>query len=63
MDGLANLVDKNKDLTKASLSRDALEYKPMRDALAHTALLTDQAKIRLTTVYSNLKARIIELLK
>ena len=58
MDDLANLVDK-KDKTKdASLSRDALEYKPIRDAMAHTALLTDEAKAKLTAVYENLKGRL-----
>jgi len=63
MDGLANLVDKAKDpLKEAGLSRDATEYKPMRDALAHTALLTDLAKNKLTTVYENIKGRVRTLL-
>lgn len=44
MDYLANLVDKDDPAAKASLSRDAREYKPIRDALAHTALLTAPAK-------------------
>lgn len=59
MDDLANLVDRVKEPTKtAGLSRDANEYKPIRDALAHTALLTDMAKSKLTTVYENLKGRV-----
>jgi hypothetical protein len=63
MNDLANLIDKVKDPNKdAGLSRDANEYKPIRDALAHTALLTDQAKIKLTGVYENIKARIRTLL-
>ena len=63
MDDLANLVDKAQDRLKdAALSRDAIEYKPIRDALAHTALLTDLAKNRLTTVYENIKARVRTLL-
>jgi hypothetical protein len=63
MDDLANLADKAKDpLKDAGLSRDASEYKPIRDAVAHTALLTDLAKNRLTTVYENIKARIRTLL-
>ncbi len=63
MDDLANLVDKVKEpLKQAGLSRDATEYKPMRDAVAHTALLTDLAKQRLTSVYENIKARIRTLL-
>ncbi|HUV02480.1 MAG TPA: ATP-binding protein [Desulfobacteria bacterium] len=62
MDGLANLVDKEDPITKASLSRDAREYKPIRDALAHTALLTDIAKVKLTTVYENIRGRVRTLL-
>ena len=63
MSSLANLVDKTKDPNKqAALSRDAKEYKPIRDALAHTALLTDVAKSKLTSVYENIKGRIKTLL-
>jgi hypothetical protein len=62
MDDLANLVDKKEPLKEACLSRDAKEYKPIRDALAHTALLTDEAKQKLTTVYFNIKERIKTLL-
>lgn len=59
MDGLANLVDKVKDPAKeAGLSRDAKEYKPMRDAVAHTALLTTAAKTKLSTVRANIKERV-----
>ena len=60
MDDLANLLDK--DPHKASLSRDAKEYKPMRNAVAHTAKLTPLAKDKLTSVYKNIKARILTLL-
>jgi hypothetical protein len=62
MDDLANLVDKVDPMKNAGLSRDAIEYKPMRDALAHTALLTNEAKEKLTTVYTNIKARVRTLL-
>jgi len=63
MDGLANLVDKPDDPNKqAGIARDAKEYKPIRDALAHTALLTDLAKKKLTTVYKNIKERVRTLL-
>lgn len=59
MDHLANLVDKPKDLAKeAGLARDAKEYKPIRDAVAHTALLTDAAKNKLTTVRENIRQRV-----
>jgi len=58
MDALANLVDKRDPIKEACLSRDANEYKPIRDALMHTALLTDEAKGKLTSVYENIKGRI-----
>jgi hypothetical protein len=62
MDDLANLIDKRDPIKEACLARDANEYKPIRDAIAHTALLTDEAKTRLTTVYDNIKERIRTLL-
>lgn len=58
MDDLANLVDKKNPQKEACLARDANEYKPIRDALAHTALLTDKAKKKLSSVYENIKGRI-----
>lgn len=62
MNDLAYLVDQVKNARDAGLSRDADEYKPMRDAMAHTSLLTDEAKARLTAVYQNIQARIKQLL-
>ena len=62
MDDLANLVDKLDKNKEASLSRDAVEFKPMRDAVAHTALLTGPAKKRLAAVRENIKARVRNLL-
>jgi len=62
MDHLANLVDKKDPMKEACLSRDANEYKPIRDALMHTALLTDEAKRKLSSVYENIKGRIRTLL-
>lgn len=62
MDDLANLVDKKDKIKEASLSRDAAEFKPIRDAVAHTALLTDEAKKKLTAVRENIKARVKTLL-
>ena len=56
MQGLANLVDKTGG--QNSLPNDAKQYKPIRDALMHTARLTDEAKRRLTSVYENIKGRI-----
>lgn len=48
---------------RASLARDAIDYKPMRDAVAHTNLLTDEGKKRLENAHRNIKARINKLLK
>ena len=62
MDYLANLVDKRDAIKEACLSRDANEYKPIRDALMHTALLTDEAKRKLSSVYDNIKGRVRRLL-
>lgn len=62
MDDLANFRDKKDYFKFASLSRDAKEYKPMRNAVAHTARLTQVAKDRLSLVYENIKARIRKLL-
>ncbi|HUN54436.1 MAG TPA: ATP-binding protein [Smithella sp.] len=45
-----------------TLHNDAKAYRPIRNAVAHTALLTDEAKRKLTSVYENIKARIKTLL-
>lgn len=62
MDGLAFFVDKKDPNKEACLARDAREYKPMRDALMHTALLSDDAKGKLSSVYKNIKGRVTTLL-
>ena len=63
MDSLASLADNETDkIKKASLQRDATEYKPIRDAMSHTSRLTSYAKTRLNATYENIKARIIVLL-
>lgn len=59
---LSNLVDKKDPAKEACLPRDANEYKPIRDAVAHTALLTNVAKNKLTAVRENIKGRIKTLL-
>jgi len=61
MPGLTNLVDKQKG-NQNCLANDAKQYKPIRDALMHTARLTAEAKTKLTSVYDNIKARIKTLL-
>lgn len=62
MNDLAYLVDKKDPIKEACLARDANEYKPIRDALAHTALLTNEAKTKLTSIYCNIKGRVKTLL-
>ncbi|MBS0646349.1 MAG: ATP-binding protein [Verrucomicrobia bacterium] len=64
MDELAITADRPTDRnTEAALIRDAKTYKPIRDAMAHTALLTAIAKQSLNTTYENIKARIKKLLE
>ncbi|MEO7623851.1 MAG: ATP-binding protein [Gallionella sp.] len=63
MDYLANLADMHKEHKVTALSRDAITYKPVRDAMAHTAILTSIAKQSLNTTYENIKARIKKLLE
>jgi hypothetical protein len=62
MNELANLVDKRDKNKEACLPRDAAEFRPIRDALAHTALLTDEAKMKLTSVREKIKGRVRKLL-
>ena len=59
MDDLCNFVDKPDDkLKKPGLSRDATVYKPIRDAMAHTSLLTSVAKNQLNVTFENIKQRV-----
>jgi len=48
--------------TQNTLHNDAKEFRPIRNAVMHTALLTDEAKRKLTTIYENIKARVKTLL-
>jgi hypothetical protein len=61
MDPLAKIVDPQRG-PACGLTNDAKQYKPIRDALMHTALLTNEAKSKLTTVYENIKGRVKTLL-
>lgn len=63
MDKLAGLAVTPQDKQRSiSFSRDAKEYKPIRDALCHTSRLTSAAKSKLNSTYENIKARIAQLL-
>lgn len=63
MDSLAVAVEGSKLNVGASLWRDALSYKPVRNAVGHTGLLHQNAKVHLSNTYENIKARIRNLLK
>lgn len=64
MASLANMVDKTPDkLKNAGISRSAVIYKPIRDAVGHTSLITPNAKSQLSLEYQNIKARLIKLLQ
>ncbi|HJH26382.1 MAG TPA: DNA mismatch repair protein [Methanophagales archaeon] len=63
MDFLAKVVDGSRHRQNTvSLVRDATDFKPMRNAVGHTGLLTAVAKQRLTLVYENIKGRVKALL-
>lgn len=59
---LSDMVDGQAKQNAASLSRDTVEYRPLRNAVGHTALLTTEAKKKLNLVYQNIKARLKSLL-
>ena len=58
---LTHLVDRPGG-TLNTIVQDGREYKPIRDAVAHTALLTDDAKEKLRTIYKNIRGRINKLI-
>lgn len=59
---LANLVDKAANEKTAGISRSAVVYKPLRDAVGHTSIITETAKRQLSLMYENIKARLAKLL-
>lgn len=64
MDHLANLIDKPENPTKdAGIGRSAIVYKPIRDAVGHTSIITDTAKSQLDIEYQNIKSRLLEVLQ
>lgn len=59
MDFLTKIVEgTGQQQNAASLVRDAIEYKPMRNVVGHTGLLTQEAKTKLNLVYQNIKGRL-----
>ena len=64
MDHLANMIDKPENPTKdAGIGRSAVIYKPIRDAVGHTSIVTETAKTQLNIEYTNIKARLLEVLR
>ena len=64
MDHMAKSIEGKGDGGKnASLVKDAVNYKPVRNAVGHTGLLTDNAKKHLSTIFENIKWRLRVLLK
>lgn len=60
---LANFIDKAPDKNKnPALSRSSDIYKPVRDAVGHTSIITPTAKRQLSTELENIKARIMDLM-
>ena len=55
MGDLANLVDKNTEPNNLPVT--SKQYRPIRDALMHTAILSEEAKRKLTTIYDEVRAR------
>jgi hypothetical protein len=47
---------------KPSLWKDAISYRPVRNAVGHTGLLSDTAKTHLSVTFENIKARVVHLI-
>ena len=60
---LSNFIDKASDKNKdPALSRSSDIYKPVRDAVGHTSIITPTAKQQLSIELENIKARIMKLM-
>ena len=63
MDHLALIAEGTKSTNgKQSLWSDATNFKPVRNAVGHTGLLTELAKAHLNLTFQNIKSRVISLL-
>lgn len=63
MDELAYSVEQYKGATKEhSIWEDAISYRPVRNVVGHTGLLTDLGKSHLMLRYENIKSRLRKLL-
>lgn len=62
MDELAFTAEGSKDKSKQSLWLDAINFRPVRNAVGHTGVLTQNAKDHLRLVFENIKGRLRTLL-
>lgn len=62
MEELVKLADRPKDGFPDTLLTDEKVFTPIRNAVMHTAKLTNEAKLRLVTVYDNIKGKIKKIL-
>lgn len=64
MDDLSELISPKEDKDeKLGFIHSAKTFKPIRNALAHTATITEIAKIRINTEYENIKCHITNLIE
>lgn len=63
METLAEIVDGKIQTKKPGLPHDALQFKPPRDTIAHTAILNERGKKLLEKTYVNIVHRLNDLLK
>lgn len=63
MQYLSNFIDKAPDKNKdLALSRSSIIYKPVRDAVGHTSIITPTAKKQLSVELENIKERVMTLM-
>ncbi|MEE8479388.1 MAG: ATP-binding protein [Candidatus Neomarinimicrobiota bacterium] len=62
MENLVKLTEPRRGFPPNTLLTDETQFTPIRNAVMHTSVLTDVAKIKLTTVFDNIKGKIKKLL-
>ncbi|MGB8816143.1 MAG: ATP-binding protein [Minisyncoccia bacterium] len=62
MENLVKVTEPRRGFPPNTLLTDETQFTPIRNAVMHTAMLTDQAKQKLTTVYENIKGKVLILL-
>lgn len=62
MENLVKVTEPRKGFPPNTLLTDETQFTPIRNAVMHTAVLTNEAKKKLTTVYDNIKGKIRDML-